>query len=146
MRRSEERVCVYLVVDVNSPSDLPTAARDWFPKSQPLVTMVTSCCIGILVVELQSTLGQKSLSWWKKTRKRRKRIQYVWAWETSTALIIQNDLYCFNCDFTYKEFDFDFLTKHRKRHTAKNKTTNTKQISACAQKKFWERETCVASV
>lgn len=57
--KKKKPVCMYLVVDVNSSSNLPTAARD---RLQPLVIMVTSCCIGILVVELQSTLGQKSLS------------------------------------------------------------------------------------
>lgn len=50
---------MYLIVDVNSSSNLPTAACD---RLQPLVIMVTSCCIGVLVVELQSTLGQKPLS------------------------------------------------------------------------------------
>ena len=54
--------CVHLVVAVNCPSNLPTAACDCFPKGQALVTVVTSCCIGILVVELQSALGPESLS------------------------------------------------------------------------------------
>lgn len=50
---------MYLIIDVNSSANLPATACDRF---QPLVTMITSCCIGVLVVELQSTLGQKSLS------------------------------------------------------------------------------------
>lgn len=58
-KTKQKPVCMYLVVDVNGSSNLPAAARD---RLQPLVVMVTSCCIGILVVELQSTLGQKSLS------------------------------------------------------------------------------------
>lgn len=60
-------LCMYLVVDMNSSSDLPTAAHNRF---QTLVAMVTSCCIDFLVVELQSTLGQKSLSWWRKGNRR----------------------------------------------------------------------------
>lgn len=49
---------LYLVVDVNSP-DLPIAAAG---RVQSGVTMVTGSRKGFLVVELQHTLGQKSLS------------------------------------------------------------------------------------
>lgn len=52
----------HLIVAVDRASDLPAAARDRLPECQSLVTMVTGCCIGILVVELQSALGQESLS------------------------------------------------------------------------------------
>lgn len=57
-KKHDNLYAAYLIVDVNRSSNLPTAACDRF---QPLVIMVTSCCIGVLVVELQSTLGQKSL-------------------------------------------------------------------------------------
>lgn len=50
---------LYLIVDVNSPN-LSTPANGCV---QPWVAMVTSTCIDILVVELQHTLGEKSLSW-----------------------------------------------------------------------------------
>ena len=56
IKKKTQSTVLYLIVDVNSPSSLPAAAHDRLPKCQPLVTMVTSCCIGILVVELQSAL------------------------------------------------------------------------------------------
>lgn len=64
--QKEEEKWVYLIVAVNGPSDLPASAHGGFSKCQPVVVMVTSCCIGILVVELQHALGQKSLSWREK--------------------------------------------------------------------------------
>lgn len=48
----------YLIVDVDSP-DLPSAATG---RVQARVTMVTGGRKGFLVVELQHTLGEESLS------------------------------------------------------------------------------------
>lgn len=56
---------IHLVVDVDGSSNLPVATRHWL---QPLAIMVTSSCIWVLVVELQSTLRQQSLSWWGKQK------------------------------------------------------------------------------
>lgn len=49
---------LYLIVDMNSPN-LSTPPKGCV---QSWVAMVPSGCIGILVVELQRTLGEKSLS------------------------------------------------------------------------------------
>lgn len=45
----------YLIVDVNSPTAATGRVQSW-------VTMVTGSRKGLLVVELQHTLGEKSLS------------------------------------------------------------------------------------
>lgn len=58
---------IHLVVDVDGSSNLPVTTCHRF---QPLAIMVTSSCIRVLVVELQSTLRQQSLSWGGKPGKK----------------------------------------------------------------------------